>query len=776
MPLIPSVLAVLTMATTDPHGAQTERAPNELLNETSPYLLQHAYNPVQWYPWGQEAIEKARLEDKPIFLSVGYSTCYWCHVMERESFESEDIAAMLNEHFVPVKVDREERPDVDDIYMTAVQVMTGSGGWPMSVFIEPGSLKPFFGGTYFPPSDMGGRPGFGTLLEAIHEAWIDPAKRVELEGQADRLAAAVEARLAAMPEPALPTRSVVDAAVAQLMSTYDEQDGGFGGAPKFPTPPNLQLLMATAWDRPDVQQALMHTLDRMVMGGIYDQVGGGFHRYSTDARWLVPHFEKMLYDNGQLASVYAEAAMRTDEGLYRAVASEIADYVLRDMIDASGAFWSAQDAESNAREGESYIWTPVEVDAALTAGGLDADDIAFAHRVYGLSEGANFRDPHHASDPRWVLHLVDHPSKLAAAEGVTGPAFHQWLVRVNEALKVVRDAREQPITDDKVLAGWNGLMIAGLADTARATGEQRYIDAAIAAADAIRLHMWNEETGLKRSMRGGEARIDAFLEDYALLGGGAMALHRATGDPQWLNWAQQLADQAKERFFVTESGWFDMPAGDALLFVRGRSLYDGAMPAGTSAMLALLVALAEATEDERWLDLAAQTGASIGPVLERSPRSMPVAVRAIDGLLRHKPLEQGAVEASAKHSEGAVTAHVIGLPSSLAGGASATARLVLTMDKGWHVTLPGTNDEFAMPLQVDPGDPTLEVQIDWPKGHALQTLAGEVQVLEGTVEIPLRIQRAQGGADAPVSIVVTWQACDDQMCKAPVTHRFGEAP
>ena len=776
--LTTTVFTALGIAMTDPPTPDTARTPNALADETSPYLLQHAYNPVQWYPWGSEAIEKARIEGKPIFLSVGYSTCYWCHVMERESFENEDIAALLNEYFVPVKVDREERPDVDDVYMTAVQLMTGRGGWPMSVFIEPIELKPFFGGTYFPPEDRGGRPGFGTLLEGIHGAWIDPEKRVQLEDQAQRLADAVRNRLASAPAPVMPDAGVVDAGVAQLMASYDARDAGFGGAPKFPSPPNLELLMAAAWDRPDVQAALTHTLDRMAMGGMYDQVGGGFHRYSTDAKWLVPHFEKMLYDNGQLASLYAEAGERTGDGFYSTIAAEISDYVLRDMLDDTGAFWSAQDAESNAREGETYIWTPNEVDAALTAAGLEENDIVFAHRVYALDEPANFRDPHHSSDPRWVLHLVDHPSVLAQREGLTAPAFHQRLVRINAALKQVRDARDQPTTDDKVLAGWNGLMIGGLADTGRLLSKVSYVQAAATAAEAIRSRMWSKDGGLLRTMRGGEARIPAFLEDYALLTQGVLSLYEATEDAQWLIWAEQLVEQAKARFWSPAKGWFDMPENDEHLFVRGRSLYDGALPSGTSTMLGDLVELYELTGKPQWGELATATARSIGTVLQRSPRGMPIAVAAVyrrQQLSKPDSTEPGAPAPDAlTFSGGSVKATVRGLPASLAQGEAAMVQLTLAIETSWHLTLPISADEFAMPLSIDPGDGTVEVTVQWPAGHPFKTTSGTIQVVDGTLDIPVTLKRTAQG-DGPVSIIVTWQACDDQVCIPPVTHRFGPA-
>ena len=725
---------------------------------------------MQWYPWGDEAIKAARTQDKPIFLSVGYATCYWCHVMERESFENQDVAAMLNEHFIPVKVDREERPDVDDVYMTAVQVMTNQGGWPMSVFIEPVTMQPFFGGTYFPVTDHGGRPGFMTLMEAIHDAWTDPEKRPQLEAGAERLATEVERRLADVPPPAMPGQEQIDAAVAQIMASYDEVDGGYGGAPKFPMPSFLTLLGAAAWDRDDVRESITHTLDRMAMGGMYDQVGGGFHRYSTDAQWLVPHFEKMLYDNGQLASVYARIGTRAASGFHKAIASEIADHIRRDMTDDSGAFFSAMDAEANAREGETYIWTITQVEDVLREAGMDDDTITFAKSSLGVTGVANFRDPHHPQDPKWVMHLPEHPSNLAESAGLSGRQFHQRLLPILAALKAHRDTRDQPFTDDKVLAGWNGLMIGGLADTGRLLDRPEDIAAATAAAEAIHTHMWSAQDGLLRTMRKGEARVPAYLEDHALLAAGLLKLHEATQDEQWFDWARVLVQQARDRFW-TEQGWFDMPEGDAHLFVRGRSLFDGAMPSGTSAMFDVLVSLAERDPDGPWLAQARDTALSVGTVLQRSPRSMPLALAALQRLLLLDP-PPTLVANLEPFTAGAVKASIDALPASLEPGAVASATLTLEIHPKWHLTVPGGVDDFALPVTVVAGGPGYTVEATLPQGRAYTGAAGTMMVIADTVHIPLLI-RATG--DAPVTPVVdlTFQACDDTVCQPPASHRFG---
>ena len=394
------------------HGSRRGE-PNRLAEETSPYLLQHAYNPVDWYPWGEEAFAAARQRNVPIFLSIGYSTCYWCHVMERESFEKPEVAKIMNRDFVCIKVDREQRPDVDEIYMTACQVYTrvttgrASGGWPLSLFLDPTTLKPFFAGTYFPPEPGFGKPSFTQLLAGVHDSW--GTQRATLEEQSNQVAMMVTRELETQAGVQPLGASLGARAVSGLMSYHDKINGGFGGAPKFPQPVYLELMIAGGWDRPEVQQAVRKTLDAMAIGGIYDHVGGGFHRYAVDADWTVPHFEKMLYDNGQLASLYADVYQRTGDEFYAEVVRGILDYVLREMTAPDGAFLSAQDAEVNAREGGSYIWLPEEIREAL--GAQDhAQDIDFTMEVYGLAGGSNFKDPHHQdAPPANVLRFKDRP-------------------------------------------------------------------------------------------------------------------------------------------------------------------------------------------------------------------------------------------------------------------------------------------------------------------------------------------------------------------------------
>jgi len=740
---------------------------NRLVDETSPYLLQHAYNPVHWYPWGEEAFEAARRENKPIFLSIGYSTCYWCHVMERESFENPDVAALLNEYYIPIKVDREERPDVDDIYMTAVQVITRRGGWPLSLWLEPDTLKPIFGGTYFPVESQGQRPGFMQLLHGIHQAWLE--QQPELRAQADKVADAVVNRLASMPAVELPDPTVVEAAVSQLMASYDATNAGYGGAPKFPMPVHLDMLIETAWDRPDVQASLRHTLDRMAMGGMYDQVGGGFHRYSTDGKWLVPHFEKMLYDNGMLASVYAEAYDRTQDDFYAAVVVETLDYVLREMVDETGAFWSAQDAESNAREGESYLWTPDEVLAAIEAAGLPPAWVDFANELYGLNQGTNFRDPHHPGEsPSNVLFLADRPDALAQRFGMTAMAFHDQVGKINAAMLARRDRRDQPSTDDKILSGWNGLMIGGMADAGRILEEQRYLDAARRAAGWIKEFMWSDENGLRRTARAGTVSdITGFLEDYAFLVRGLLRLYEATGNQDDLAWAITLMEQARDRFFDVEQGWLDVPEGDPNLFVRGRSLYDGAVPSGTSVMLDNQRRLHDLTGDAAWLEAAAETVKPIASTLNRSPTGSGQAIAALHHLRLADPAGFNAAAPAASTGPVEVTVGSSSVRLDAAGRGELT--IVLRVKAPWHVALPGT--ENVLPARISSATPGITLSAQWPEGAAFKGPTGSMQVLDGTSRIPVTVTRTDANAIA-LTLSVSWQACDDTICLRPETRTF----
>ena len=751
---------------------KTVKHTNRLANESSPYLLQHAHNPVDWYPWGPEAFEAARRENKPIFLSIGYSTCYWCHVMERESFENEEVAAILNENFIPIKVDREERPDVDDIYMTSVQLITGSGGWPLNVFLEPTSLKPFVGGTYFPPEDHLGRPGFKTVLNQVSGFW--KSQRPQVTAQADKLAEMVSHQLSQPIQSQQVTSTQVEQAVGQLLTQYDQQDGGYvsnpSKAPKFPMPGHVDFLLEAGWNLGPVQDSVKKTLTRMATGGMYDQVGGGFHRYSTDAKWLVPHFEKMIYDNGQLASTYARAYEETKNPYYAQIVQETLDYVIREMTSPTGGFYSAQDAEVDAREGGSYLWTPEEMEQALRDAEL-SDDVEFALAVYGLDKGTNFQDPHHESDPPSnVLYLSDDPTKVARRMGMSLEDFNDRRRRVNAALLVARDKRKQPMTDDKTLAGWNGLMIAGFADGGRVLKEQQYIDAASSAGNDVLSNMRAADGGLLRVRRGENARVDAFLEDYAFLMKGLLALYEATGDPMWLDEAKVLAQQAHDQFWDdSQGGYFDTLPGQSDLFVRARSSYDGAVPSGNSVMVSNLLDLYELTNDARYLSDASRTLESISPMISQNPVSTIVATTALNRFVEEYPDEIGQPFILSPGNTNAVRMKVSPETIHLESGGSATVTVTLRIADGHHLNSNQPGNEFAIPLEVKlVGGEGVTAQMMYPQGKRFSGPDGVVNVHSGTISVPVQLLRTGAMRGAP-KLMVTYQVCNDKMCLMPET-------
>ena len=770
------------------------RYTNALARETSPYLLQHAHNPVDWHAWGPEAFDKARRENKAIFLSIGYSTCYWCHVMERQSFENPAIAAVMNDNFVNIKVDREERPDVDDVYMTATQITTGHGGWPMSVFLTPPGargaddkgLKPFYAGTYFPPEPGHGRPGFPQLVEALGRAWRE--RRDDVLTQADDIADAVKAQMERPTEPGELGVATVQRAANQLLRMYDQQHGGFGAAPKFPTPSYLFFLLAVHRNNPDdsLWRVLSHTFDRMARGGMYDQVGGGFHRYSVDAEWLVPHFEKMLYDNGQLVRAYclttAQARSDDERGLYRRIIRETCDYVLREMTDESGAFWSAQDAEVEAREGGNYVWTREQVEQAIEDDGLRT----LAVRMYGLELGPNFQDPHQPdATPVNVLYLPTPLPELAKELGVSMHDLDAQRRMINARLKEIRDDRPQPGTDDKVLVSWNGLMIAALAEAGRTLEEPRYVEAAARAADAIvqRMSAPGESFGLLRTMRKGDAKIPAFLEDYALFVHGLLALHRtqpAESAPgagsRWLALAKSYTRAAEERFAAPDGGYFDTLADQADLFVRTRGSYDGAIPSGNSVMVHNLLDLYEETRDRDYLERALRDLRSFGGALHRGGAGMSLMQQA---LLRALELAPEAMEAAA--GEGTATAGVVSAsiePATVRwkrGGDTesdvAEATLVLDIGEGYHINGRETHEGLIPTRVALAGAPEgigVDVRFPEPKLERYPFAEEAIPVYVGRVKVPLRIRKtASQSADVTLRFVVSYQACTESACLAP---------
>ena len=755
--------------------------PNRLASQASPYLLQHASNPVDWWPWGPEAFAEARRRDVPIFLSIGYSTCYWCHVMERESFEHEGIAGLLNRDFLPVKVDREERPDLDELYMAATVTMTGHGGWPMSVFLEPFTLKPFYCGTYFPAEERPhyGRPSFPQLLDAMRMAWL--TQRQGVLDQANQVAQAVAEHLAARHAPVRIGHAQVADALSGLTRSFDQLRGGFGAAPKFPQPANLDFLLdvldvasepATA---DPVRHIIASTLSAMMSGGLFDQVGGGFHRYSVDASWTVPHFEKMLYDNAQLAATYARAARELDDPAFARIASRTIDAMLRDLRDATGLFQSALDAEVDHREGLNYLWTPEQVREAL-----DPDDASFAISLYGLDQPANFQDPHHPpasdDDRTWVLRLADRPERLASAEGVDPDDLLARLDRINASLLAVRDRRKQPHLDDKCIAAWNGLAIKALAQAGAILHRPDAIEAARAAAHAAWTHLVRSDT-LHRSVRHGRLGPPGILEDYALLTQGLVAIHRVSGDAEALTRAEQVMQWLAARFVDVDGLVHDTEAHASDLFVRATATHDGAVPSGLSSYLHARLDLHDATGSDAHLDECARSLAAHSAALAHSPLGTINAVSALLRLLvRSEQLPEPLAAAPEPTRTGRRKASDVDPVEVLAAAervtltpeqphASFTLRLQIA--SGWHIA--AANAEHH-PLRLSIVNGTgVHVYADYPAPTRTLSVEGvELPVCEGTLDIPVVLERDDTIArQGQPLIALTYQACSEQECLEP---------
>ena len=675
---------------------------NRLARERSPYLLQHAGNPVDWFPWGNEAFEKARREDKPIFLSIGYSTCHWCHVMEHESFESSEVAEALNADFVSIKVDREERPDVDRVYMSFVQSTTGSGGWPMTVMLTP-DLKPFFGGTYFPPRSKWGRPGFMELLGEIARVWKHDRARVDFAAAElfDRLKAVTGADGRSQAESAIAGTDALAEGVEQFQTSFDRRNAGFGESPKFPRPSEL-LFLLREHARTGAQPPLMmasETLRAMATGGMRDHVGGGFHRYSVDGEWRVPHFEKMLYDQAQLVLAYLEGAQASGNNLFATVAEDTLAYVLRDLRDPSGGFYSAEDADSvphdqtsepgrtshangaghgapaservggsggakppgYKKEGAFYVWSDAEIGALL------GDDAAVVRRRFGIHPDGNApNDPHGEFTGQNILYAAESLADVAAATGRSQAEVADTLARARQILFDARQQRPRPHLDDKVLTSWNGMMIAACARAARVRPARRqaraWLDAARGAAGFIRERMWRPAEGtLLRRWRDGDASIEGYAEDYASLIWGLLELFQADGDPAWLAWARELQVQQDARFWdEKEGGWFSTTGRDASVLLRLKEDYDGAEPAASSVSVMNLLTLAHLTDDDDARKKAARTLGRYGERAGRAARVIPMMLAGLStwhaGATQIVVLGSG-TDAAALHDE--IAAHYL---------------------------------------------------------------------------------------------------------------------
>jgi uncharacterized protein len=605
-------------AMSDEHGHEASgRKPNRLINEQSPYLRQHAHNPVDWYAWGDEALARARAQNKPILLSIGYSACHWCHVMERESFENEQIAQLMNENFVSIKVDREERPDLDQIYMDAVQLLTGRGGWPLTVFLTPEG-EPFYGGTYFPPEDRQGMPGFPRVLTAIANAYqTQPA---DIRQNVERLGKGLSGLAEFNPDGGELRPDMAENGARALAEHYDRINGGLGHAPKFPNSFVFSLFLRMHQATGDLEFGHMvrETLTKMAKGGIYDQLGGGFHRYSVDDRWLVPHFEKMLYDNALLARLYLDAGRALGEPEFLTVAREILDYVLREMTSPEGGFYSTQDADSEGEEGKFFVWTPAEARAVL-----GEELSAIAERYFDISDEGNFEGAN-------ILHRTISADDAARLFKKSPEEMERAIGEIRRRLFEARDRRVKPARDEKILAAWNGMMIGALAEGYRALGDERYLKAAARGAEFVMTRLWDGHA-LKRSYKDGVARFNGYLEDYALFAGSLIDLYEASFQSRYLELARTMADAILERFLDAEKGgFFFTSANHERLITRSKAVFDGSTPSGNSAAVMALLRLHGYTGEERYFAEARRTLSLLRSFVEQQPFAFSHMLEAVD--------------------------------------------------------------------------------------------------------------------------------------------------
>jgi uncharacterized protein YyaL (SSP411 family) len=788
-----------------PKGAKAPA--NRLASETSPYLLAHAHNPVDWYPWGAEALEAARRQDKPLFISIGYSTCHWCHVMERKVFSDPEIAKLMNEHFINVKIDREERPDLDELYMTALQVYfqaigSGqSGGWPLSLFLTPDG-RPIGGGTYFPPRDDeadGDRIGFPTLLRRVRDAWKD--KRPDVESNADTLARGV--RTALKPKLALAAvpvdRELVKLATDRLSATFDSRYGGFGfdpadpERPKFPTPCKLSLLLYEAGAKSDGTQGqarkmALATLDAMAAGGLYDHLGGGFHRYSTDREWRVPHFEKMLYDNAQLAGVYAEAYRLTRDERYRRVADETLGFLLRELADVDGGFYCGLDAETDGVEGRFYVWSRGDLAAILPPA-----DAALAERVFALGPQPEFEHGH-------VLRLERPLVETAEAESLSVVHLERRLASIKKSLLAARNKRTPLLRDDKVLAGWNGLAIGALAKAGMIFEREDYVAAATKCADFVLSRMRNEQGRLLRVYCAREAKIPAYLDDYSFLVEGLLALYPATADEKWLNAARRLTEQQLELFKDTRGGGcFHTATDHETLLARPKVWIDSVVPSGNSVLARNLLRLAQWTKTDAYRASAQETLTAFAPQFADHSgglANMALAVAesvddpdflasALDRSLRRPRSGAGVQLTSGEKTSGAgakesnlVTGVVYLSTDKLPSNGTCFFALRLKIAEGWHINANPTGSEFLEPTELTAFGKfgTEMVAIRYPSGKDLVQPGSDEQAKmyegEATIYGELRAPAKSAGRMEELVFEVLYGACNDKRCLPPKTLKI----
>jgi hypothetical protein len=728
-----SIFFALALSTTDCSAAQ-ERPPgtNRLIHESSPYLLSHASNPVDWYPWGEEAIELARRLDRPIFLSIGYSTCYWCHRMEEDVFESPEIAALMNEAFVNIKVDREERPDLDEIYMTATQLLTRSGGWPNNLFLTP-ELKPFFAGTYFPPEDRQGVVGFRTILRRVRELW--QTDRAKLEDAAKNVAQGLEEVIASANDvaPAVPAAGATSSALEALARSFDEEWGGFGPAPKFPSPANLYLLHSLASrGNEEALRMLLRTLQRMGEGALYDHLGGGFHRYTVDREWRVPHFEKMLYDNAALAEILVDTWRLAPDPELERLARGTLDFVLEKLRDEGGGFLSAIDAQSDGREGAYYVWTLEEIEKLLTP-----SELQILAPAFGLDRAPNFEEREH------TLYLASPPGEALRAE--MEPALAK--------LRRAREARPYPLVDDKVLADWNGMMIAAMAKAGTAFREPRYERAAKAAAGFLLEELRSEDGALFHVWRDGKARVPAFLDDYAFVARGLLVLNRESGEKRWLEEAERLAEEMEKELRDPRGGYYQSRDKPYLL-VQSKPVNDGAVASGNGIAASVLLTLFELTGKALYRERAEEALRAFASDIERYPQGAMTLAIAVERYHDAPAIPLDALAASVVEAQ-------IDAASNPLGG----FRVFLRVKEGWHINANPASSPYLIPTEIQGS----VRNVSYPPGKPMTFAFSEapLSVYDGEVAIEVETE-----GDA-TELTLVYQACDDTRCLAPVSKELG---